>query len=136
MAIYGQRSITDSVEWIGVPDPFFDTGVSWTDKLLVPKARWGDRVRFGYWAWGAQPGVLIGDDVLWRSVVPARPAYLPRSPPENARATACRVRDARLWEHRLAWAQNVLYAHHICGDERVNHSNDDWDDIWDEPADQ
>ena len=39
-------------------------------------------------------------------------------------------------EHRLARAQNLLYAHHIGGDERFNQSDDDWHDLWDEPADQ
>ena len=54
----------------------------------------------------------------------------------HSRATARRVRDAFPWEHGLARAQNVLYAHHIGSDGRVNWSDDDWDDLWDEPADQ
>ena len=41
-ALYGQRSINGSVEWLGIPAPFCDTGVAWTDNLLVPKARCRD----------------------------------------------------------------------------------------------
>ena len=71
----------------------------------------------------------------WSGSVPARAAYLPRSP-ENARANMRRIRDARLWEHHLARAKNLLHSHHIGGDERVNWSDEEWDDLWDEPADQ
>ena len=125
-----------SVKWIGVPAPFYDTGVACTDNILVLSLSWGDGVRVGDWAWGTQPGVLIGADVTWSSVVPNCPAYLTKSTLENARATACRIRDAHLWENRLARDQNVLYPHHIGGDERVIRSNGNWDDLWDEPADQ
>ena len=34
------------------------------------------------------------------------------------------------------WRRLKMYAHHIGGDERVNPSDDDWDDLWDESADQ
>ena len=51
-------------------------------------------------------------------------------------ATPRRVRDARLQEHRLAQPQNLLHSYQIGGDERFNPSDDDWDDLWDEPADQ
>ena len=110
-AIYVQRSINESFKWLGINSPFYDTGVDWTDNILVPNIRWGDRVRVGDWDWGNQPGVIIRYDVPWRSVVPARTAYLPRIPPENARGTARRVCDTHLWENRLARAQKVLYAH-------------------------
>ena len=136
MAIYGQESINGSVKWLGVPAPFCDTGVAGTENILVPSPHWGDRVGVGYWDWVAHSGVIIRDDVPWRSALPARPDHLPRSPPENACATARRVRDALLREHRLTRAQNVLYAHQIDGVGRVNCSDDDWDDLWDEPADQ
>ena len=135
MSIYGQRSINGSIGWLGIPAPFCDTGVALTDNLLVPKARWEDVVRVGDWARGSQPVFLIGADVPWHRVSPARVACLPRSP-ENARTTARRVRDARLWEHCLVQAQNILYAHHTGGDERVHLYDDDWDYLWDEPADQ
>ena len=136
MSIYCQRSINGSVEWLGVPVPFSDTGVTWIDNLLCPAARWGYRVRFGVWSWGIQPGFRFSIvDVMLRGAFPARAAYLPRSP-ENVRVTARHVRDTCLWEHRLARAQNLLHSRHIGGDERVNWSDDDWGDIWDEPTDQ
>ena len=75
--------------------------------------------------------VLIGVDAPWRGVIPACLSYLTRSPPENSHTTARHVYDACLWEHRLAQAQNVLYAHNIVSDERVNRSDDDWDDLQD-----
>ena len=31
---------------------------------------------------------------------------------------------------------NLLHYHHTGGDERVNWYDDNWDDLWDEPADQ
>ena len=61
---------------------------------------------------------------MLRGAFPARAAYLPRSP-ENVRVTARHVRDTCLWEHRLAQAQNILYAHHIGGDEQVNRCDGD-----------
>ena len=135
MSFYVERSINESVEWLGFPHPFCDTGATWNDKLLCPSARWIHGVRDGDWAWGIQPRVRFGGvDVLCRGAVSDRAAYLLRSP-ENARATA-RVYDAHLWEHRLAHAQNLLHYNHIDGDERVNWSDDDWDDLWDEPADR
>ena len=47
----------------------------------------------------------------------------------HAHAIARRVCDACLWENFLARAQNVLYAHHIGGDELINWFNDNWDDL-------
>ena len=38
VTIFGQFSINASVEWLGVPTPFYDTsGVTWIDNILVPK---------------------------------------------------------------------------------------------------
>ena len=31
MSIYGRKSINGSVEWLGVPAPSCDTGVTWTE---------------------------------------------------------------------------------------------------------
>ena len=105
VAIYVRKFINGSVDCLGIPAPFCDTGVAWTDNILFPSPRCGDRFRVGDWGWETQPGFLIGADDPWRSVVPDRPAYLPRSPPENARATVFHVCDTRLWENPLAWAQ-------------------------------
>ena len=135
MAIYVHRSINGSIKWLGVPAPFCNTRVAWTDNLLVPEARWGDGVRVGDWAWGNKLVFLIGADVMWRSVVTASPYYLTGIPPENVRTTARRVRDALLQEHLLPRSQNFLSVHHIGGDERVNRSDDNWDNLWDEPVD-
>ena len=136
MAIYSRKSINGSVKWLGVPAPFCDIGATWTENILVPSPRWGYGVRVEHWAWGTQHGVFIGAAVLWSSVVPDRPFYLPIIPPENVRATASCVRDDLLREHCLERAQNVLYAHHISSNRRVNRLADDWDDLWDEPDDQ
>ena len=96
MAFYGQRSINGSAEWLVVPAPFCDTGVVWTDNLLVPGALWGDGGPDETWALGTQPGVCFGGvDVPWHCAVTFRVFYLPMSP-ENACTTACRVRDIRL----------------------------------------
>ena len=136
MSSYGQRSINRSVNWLGIPLPFSDTGVTWTDNLLCPAARWVDGFMVGAWAWGIQPGVFFGRfDIPWCGAVPARAAYLPRSP-ENAHTTARRIHDARLHDQRLVQAQNILHSHHIGGDERVNQYNDYWGHLWYEPADQ
>ena len=50
--------------------------------------------------------------------------------------TALRIRDARLREHRLVQAQNILYIHHIRGDGLVYWSDDNCDDLWGKRADQ
>ena len=115
---------------------FHGTRVGWADNLFVPESRWGDGVGVGYWDWGTQPGVIIGADITWHGIVPALPDNLPRSPPENARTTARRVCDARLRENRLVRAQNFFCNHPIGGDELVNWSDDDWEYLWDELADQ
>ena len=136
VSIYGQKSINGSVEWLGVPHPFYDDGPPWTDNFLCPSPLWGDGVRVGAWAWGIQPGGLYGGvDVPWRGAVPDCADYLPGSL-ENAHATARRVRDARLRDHRLARAQSVLYLRRILWDHLVNRTDYGWDGLWDEPADQ
>ena len=127
MNIYGQRSINRSFEWLNVPAPFCDTGVAWTDKLLVPEGHWEDGVTVETWTLGTQSGVHFGGvDVHWCGAIPFRAVYLPMSP-ENSHATARRVCDVRLRENRLSRSQNLLYAHHIGGNEWVNRSNDNWD---------
>ena len=100
--------------------------MAWTENILVPSLRWGDGFTYATWALGTKYGVLITADVPWRSIFPVCLDYLPRSPPENERATTRRVRDTRLHEKRMARAQNVLYAHHIDIDGQVNWSDDDW----------
>ena len=97
MAISGQMFVNGSAEWLGVPAPFFNTGVAWTDNLLAHKVCWGDRVRVGDLVWGTQREVIIGDNVPWRSDAPDCLVYLTRSPPENTRATVRHVHDACLW---------------------------------------
>ena len=124
-AIYGRKSIDGSVEWLCIPAPCYDTGVAWTENMFVPSLCWGDGVTYATLALVTQYGVLIGSDVPWCSIIPTRPAYLPRNSSENALATVCHVRDARHQENRLAQAKNVLYAHHIGGDARFNQSDDD-----------
>ena len=110
--------------------------MDWTENTLVPSPFWGDGVTDADWALGTQYQVLIGADVPWRSVVPACPDCLPRSPPESSCATAHRVCDARLQENRLTRAQNVLYAQHAGVDGRVNWPDENWDDLCGELANQ
>ena len=47
-----------------------------------------------------------------------------------------RVRDARLWEHRLVRAQNILNSCHILVDELVNQTDGALEDLWGKPAPQ
>ena len=126
MSIYDRKSINGSVKWLGVPHPPCNDGLPCTDNLLCPSPRWLDGVRVGAWDWWIQPDVRFGGfDVLWRGAVPACAAYLPGSP-ENVRATARRVRDALLWEHRPARAPNLLNSRHMVGDELVNCTDGNW----------
>ena len=37
--IYGRKSINGSFEWLGVPAPSCDIGVTWTENILVPDSR-------------------------------------------------------------------------------------------------
>ena len=48
VAIYGQKSINGSVEWLCIPAPFCDTGVDCTDNLLVSEPLWRDGDKIGY----------------------------------------------------------------------------------------
>ena len=99
----------------------------WTDSILVPGVRWGDRGNYETWALQFQSGVhLRKRSVHWLGAVPFCAAYLPKSP-VNTRATACRVRDVCLRENRLEQAQTLLRAHYTRGDERGNRSNDKLD---------
>ena len=86
--------------------------------------------------WGSQLGGRYGSfDVLWRRAVPACPAYISRSP-ENARATARRVHDYLLREHRLAHSQSISTSCDILRDHLVNQMDCVWDDLWDELVDE
>ena len=107
VAILGQKSINGSIKWLGITAPFCDTGVAWTNNFLVTEALWGDRGTVETWDLGNKSGVCFsGVDVPWRGAVLFCAVYLPRSP-ENACATAHRLRDIRLWEHRLARAGHL-----------------------------
>ena len=51
VTIFGRISINVSVEWLGVPIPFYDTaGVPWIDNILVPELHWGDGDSYQVWA--------------------------------------------------------------------------------------
>ena len=105
--IYSRKSINGSVEWLGVPRFGCNDGPPWTDHLLCPSPHWGDGARAVAWSWCIQPdGRYVGVDVPWSVPIPVCADCLPQSS-ENARATARRVCDACLREHRLARAQNL-----------------------------
>ena len=88
VVVYGRKAINGSVKWFSIPAPFCDTGVAWSENILVPSPRWGDRVTYATWYLGTQSGVLIGADDTCRSFVLARLAYLPRIPQKCARNCA------------------------------------------------
>ena len=93
MSIYGRNLINGSVEWLGVPRSGCDDGPPWTDNIWCPSPRWGVGGIYETLALESQPGCHYGGvDIPWRGDVPASAAYLPQNP-ENARATAHRVRD-------------------------------------------
>ena len=134
--MYGRNPINWRVEWLGVPCFSCDHGPPWTDNILVLIPHWRVGGTFEPWAWGDQPGGRYGGvEVPWHEAVPARPAYLPRSP-ENVRTTSRRVRDDLLREHRLARAQSLSDSWHILRDELVNRTDCALDDLWDESAPQ
>ena len=81
MDFYGQSYIIGSVEWLGIPAPFCGNGVAWTDKLLVSKARWGDKGTVEIWDLRTKSGFCYsGDDVPWSDTVLFCVVYLRRSP--------------------------------------------------------
>ena len=130
--IYGQKSINGSVEWLGVPAPPCDTGVTWTENISVPNPRWGDGRGYKCWALANHSRPRFrGRSVPWHGVVPFCPAYVPSSP-ENERARARRVRAVCLRENRLARAQTLLRDLHFGGDEKGNGSDDSLDGWVDE----
>ena len=116
--IYGQKTINGSVEWLGVPAPFCDTGIAWTENILVPNLCWGDGRGYERWALvNCSIPRFGGRSIPWRGAVPFRPDYVPSSP-ENARARGCCVRDVRLRENCLARAQTLLRNLYFGGDGR------------------
>ena len=130
--IYGRKSIIGSVEWLSVPAPSCGTGVAWTENILVPNSCWGDGCGYKLWDLENRSRPHFGGrSIPWSGAVPFCPNYVPSSP-ENSRARACRVRDVRLRERRLAWAQNLLRDIHFDGDERGNGSDNSLDGWVDE----
>ena len=130
--IYVQKSMNGSIKWIGVPAPFFDTGVAWTGNILVPNSRWVDGCGYKRWALETHSRLLLGGrSVHWRGAASFRPNYVPSSP-ENTRARVRRVCDVCLQERRLAQAQTLCRDLHFGGDKRGNGSDDRLDDWVDE----
>ena len=81
-----------SVEYLGVPAPSCDTGVAWTENLLVPNLRWGDGCGYKHWDLETRSIPLFGGrSVPWRGAVPFRPDYLPNSPEMCAQGRAAPV---------------------------------------------
>ena len=131
MAIYGQKSINGRVEWLGVPAPFYNTGVAWTGNILVPSPLWGDGGGYKRWALETRyrPRFRVRS-VPWCGAVPFRPNYVSSST-ENGRTRACRIRDVCLLERHLARDQTLLRDLHFDGDEWGNESDaslDSWVD--------
>ena len=120
------------VEWLGVPAPFCDTGMAWTENILVPNPFWGDRSGYKRWDFATRTQPRFGGrSVPWHGLVPFRPDYVPSSP-ENTCARARRICDIRLQENRLVWAQTLLRDLHFDGDEWGNESDDSLDGWVDE----
>ena len=76
--IYGQKSINGSVEWLGVPAPSYNTGVAWTEIILVPNPRWGDGRGYERWDLATRYRPRFGGrSVPWRGTVPFCPDMFP-----------------------------------------------------------
>ena len=131
--MYGHKFINGSVECLRVPSFLRNDGPSWADNIFCTSLCWVVEGTYEIWALEVQPGGRYGSvDVLWRGAVPYRPSYLPWST-ENVRATARRVHDDLLWEHRLACSQSLSDSRNILGDELVNWTDCALDDLWDKP---
>ena len=92
-SIFCKKSINVSFEFLVVPDPLITCRPYWIDNILVHIPSWGVGGTVKNLNWGSQLiGRYSGVSLLWRGYIPARPAYLPRSP-ENTCATAHHVRD-------------------------------------------
>ena len=81
VALLGQRSVNESVEWIDVPQPFCDTGLA--------TAAWAENLYVDPW--------IMTDS-------PARSPYNPF----NLRASGCRARDDIFRANCLEWFQTLL----------------------------
>ena len=91
--ILSQISISGSVEYLGIPDFHRTGGPFWAKNLLYPCSSWGDGGTPTNQDWVVQPGgPYVSVAVVWHGAVPARSAYIPRSP-ENARASLRHVCD-------------------------------------------
>ena len=100
-AIFVQKSINWSFEFLDLADSLSTCGIYWIKNIVCPSPSWVVRDTLEHFNWGGQPGGCYGGvDVLWRESAPVCLAYLPRRP-ENVRVTARRVRDDLIREHRL-----------------------------------
>ena len=78
-----------SVESLGIPDFHRTGGPFGPDNLLDPHFSWGDRGTTTNQNWGIQSRGPYGSvPVPWCGVVPASPAYVPRSPEMGVRLRA------------------------------------------------
>ena len=48
--IYDRKSINGNAERLGVPAPSCGTEVAWSENILAPNSRWGDRGNYETWA--------------------------------------------------------------------------------------
>ena len=94
--ILSQISINGSVEYLGIPDFHRTGGKFWAANLLAPRSCCVDGGTSTNYNLVIKSGVPYGSvSDPWRGAVPTCPAYVFRSP-ENARATARRIRDDNL----------------------------------------
>ena len=64
----------------GVPAPSYDTGVAWTENILVPNPCWGDGRGYEHWALANFSKPCFRErSVSWRGAVSFRPDYVPSS---------------------------------------------------------
>ena len=92
--IIRQISINNSVQFLGIPDFFRGSGLSFFPKLQAPNdpTGWGNGGTSNK-NWGVIPGgPHINTSVAWGTTISDRPAYMPRSP-FNPRAAARRICD-------------------------------------------
>ena len=91
--LFLSKIINGSFEFLGVSDPLRTRRPYWIKNILCHSPCWGVRGTVENLNWGSQTDGCYGSvGVPWHGAVPARLAYLPRSP-ENVSSTLCHIRD-------------------------------------------
>ena len=124
--IIGQLCINGSIQFLGIPDFFRGSGLSFIEKLKSPtdSTGWGHGDTSNK-NWGVMPGgAYINDTVSWGTNILAHPSYIYRSL-VNPRNDVHRVRDDLLCHRRCERMRSPTTSRNPIANLSIHHCGDD-----------